>query len=130
MTKLVIRLKCDHIKNGIQCKGNALRGDSKCFVHSDNPKMVSKRTKGRSMGGYAKNSKRLANIPKIKSIDTFSDIKAILIDSLNELRNSATTSTVAKVRTIGYLCTIFTELVARGDLEQRIVAIEKQLAQQ
>jgi hypothetical protein len=98
-------MKCDYMKvNGIQCRSNSIAGDSKCFMHSDDPEIVSKRNNARAKGGFAKNAKRLAGIPQIKNIDSFADIKAILIESLNELRMCATTSTVAKTRTIGYLC--------------------------
>jgi len=125
------KMKCDYMKvSGLQCRSNAIVNDSRCFMHSNDPEIVAKRAGARAKGGYAKNSKRLANIPQIKNIDSFADIKAILIDSLNELRTCATTSAVAKTRTVGYLCSIFTELVSKGDLESRIIAIEKQLSQQ
>jgi hypothetical protein len=61
------------------------------------------------------------------AIDTIDDVKRVLVESLNELRQAGSESITAKSRAVGYLCSILIMAIERGDLELRVSKLENQL---
>jgi hypothetical protein len=108
-------LKCK--KRG--CKASALKDDDFCFFHSQRPDIIVKRGLAQSRGGR---NYRIDKEPV--AIDSLKDIQEILVEALNEVRSSGTGNTVAKNRTIAYICLILANVQDRIDLEKRVEAIE------
>ena len=109
-------MKC----NKPDCKANALKSDNFCFFHSQKPDIVAKRESSQSLGGR----KFKTNKDPI-SIESLTDIQAILLETLNEIRCSGTDNIVSKSRAITYVCSIIADIRERTDLEKRIEALEK-----
>jgi hypothetical protein len=101
------------------CKASALKDDKFCFFHSQKPDIIVKRRLARSRGGrnYKIHKEPVA-------INSLKDIQAILVEALNETRSSGTENTVAKYRTIAYICLILANVQDRIDLERRVEAME------
>ena len=101
------------------CKAGALKDDDFCFFHSQKPDIIVKRGLARSRGGrnYKINKEPVA-------INSLKGIQVILVEALNEIRCSGTENTVAKSRTIAYICLILANVQDRIDLEKRVEAIE------
>ena len=101
------------------CKTNALQNDDFCFFHSQKPYIVAKRKLAQSRGGRKTQIHR-----EPVSIESLTDIKAILLETLNEIRCSSTENIVSRARTIAYMCLILANIQDRVDLEKRVEAIE------
>ena len=101
------------------CKASALKDDDFCYFHSQKPDIIVKRVLARSRGGR---NYRIDKDPV--AIDSLKDIKAILVEALNEVSSSGTENIVAKYRTIAYICLILANIQDRIDLEKRVEAIE------
>ena len=102
------------------CKANALKSDNFCFFHSQKPDIVAKRESSQSLGG------RKFKINKDPvSIESLTDIQAILLETLNEVRCSGTDNMVSRARAITHICAALANIRERTDLEKRIEALEK-----
>ena len=101
------------------CKASAMKDDDFCFFHSQRPDIIVKRGLARSRGGR---NYKIHKEPV--SIESLKDIQVILLEALNEIRCSGTENTVAKSRTIAYICLILANVQDRIDLEKRVEAIE------
>jgi len=102
------------------CKANALKSDDFCFFHSQKPDIVAKRELAQSLGG-----RKFKTNKEPISIESLTDIQAILLETLNEIRCSGTDNIVSRSRAITYICSILADIRERTDLEKRIEALEK-----
>jgi len=105
------------------CKSYSLKNDDFCFFHSQNPDIIAKRKLSQSRGG----SKPKINKEPI-SIKSLTDIQKILLEALNEIRYDDTDNIVSKSRATAYICLILTNLKERIELENRVEALEKYIA--
>ena len=102
------------------CKANALKDDDFCFFHSQKPTIKTKRELAQSRGGSkAKRHKEPV------SIESFTDIRAILHETLNEIRCSGSDNIVSRSRAIAYICMILADMQEHIDLEKRVEALEE-----
>jgi hypothetical protein len=105
------------------CGAYAIKNDDFCFFHSINPDVIARRVLSQSKGGRK---------PKIDkepiSIESLTDIQKILLETLNEIRFDDTDNIVSKSRATAYICLILANLKERIELEKRVEALEKQIA--
>lgn len=102
------------------CGANALKIDSLCFQHSELKEIVESRDRARKRGG-SRGKLRQSDV----TIGTVQDVKAIIAETLNDLRSCSTDNIVAKSRAIGYLCGVALTAIEKGDLEERIAKLEE-----
>lgn len=114
--------KCQHEN----CRNASMKNDNFCYFHSPAEATRKKRASASRKGGINRHVRIV--VEKIENVNSYEDIKQILLESLNLLRTSKTTSTVSKARTVTYICTLLAELVSRHDIEDRLSKIEAQLA--
>ena len=110
-------MKCRHPSG---CKANALRGDDFCYFHSMRPDIVEKRKQARQRGGSR------GKFHKSDSIESIADVRKIIAEIVNELRNSKG-NTVSRARAIGYLLSIWVVAYEKGDIEERLSRLEERV---
>ena len=95
------------------CKAYALRDDTYCFFHSD---QTAERRKLASRSGGSKLKK-----PVIRhDIETISDVRGVLVDTLQELQGADIPDLLSKIRVIIYLCTALAKVIELERLEKRV----------
>lgn len=118
-------MQCKHINNvGQQCKAPALKADEFCYFHTQKADIVRKRDKARKNGGLNRHRGEI-KLDNTIQIDNMADIKALLSLTLNELRANKINANNA--RCIGYLASILSIIIEKGDFEERLKAIEERL---
>lgn len=105
------------------CKAAAIREQKYCFSHSMDPDIVQKRKHVRSKGGSR------GKLRVVDTIDTISDVKRIIAETLNELRSSPSSNLIGKARAVGYLCGVALTAIEKADLEERIAKLEQAQAE-
>lgn len=103
------------------CKAWAIRGDTLCISHSIDPDVIRKRTIAHKKGGYAKKI-----ITEPISIDTITDVKGLLNEVINLLRNTRG-QTISRCRTLLMASQVMIACISEYELESRITEIEKRL---
>lgn len=114
-----MKLQCK--KQG--CKAYAMKDDPDglCFWHS--PATAEKRQQaGRRGGGRGKVERESLGI------ETVADVKAILVETITELRGAATENTIGKARAVGYIASILLVALEKSDLERRVARLEELLS--
>jgi len=104
------------------CGAYAIKNDDFCFFHSINPDIIAKRRFSQSKGGG-----QFKTDKEPISVGSLTDIQKILLESLNEIRDSKTHNIVSKSRATAYICLILANLKERIELEERVEALEKQI---
>ena len=104
------------------CKANAMKNDPDgyCFQHSQQDNVRIARDKARHEGG----SRTKAQKPEI-DIQSAADIRLILVEAINELRNSGTSDVIAKVRTLAHLCQVLVEVIDKTKSDERSAEIRE-----
>jgi len=93
-----------------------------CFWH--NPETAEARRQAGRRGGR-RGKVELQEV----AIETIDDVKKVLVESLNELRQAGSESIIGKTRAVGYLCSILIEAIERSELEARVTALEQQISE-
>ena len=111
--------KCKFIKSDkIQCKANAIQGDSFCFWHSE--KVKEQRQEAVTTGGNSP-KRSYGNDEEIK-INNTKDVLTLIEQTINDLRKNRTSTRVANA--IGYLSGIALKTIEQGDIEKRLEEVE------
>jgi hypothetical protein len=106
------------VKEG--CRANALKNDEYCFWHS--PKTAEKRKQAGRRGGSR------GKLNRDDNIESIADIQRILAETIAELRTDSS-HVVSRGRAVGYLCSIMLTALEKGDLEERISALEAKIGE-
>jgi hypothetical protein len=121
------RPQCNHTKgNSERCRAKARPGGSLCWCHD--PALADQRARARSAGGRA--ATRRVVLPADAGdvpLRTVNDVVTLLARSINEVRRGALDMKVGN--TVGYLASVLLRALTDGDLEARLCALEKQLAE-
>jgi len=105
------------------CKARVMKGSEYCFWH--NPETAEARRQAGRRGGR-RGKVELQEV----AIETIDDIKKVLVESLNELRQAGSESIIGKTRAVGYLCSILITAIEKQDLEERVRVLEEKLLEQ
>jgi len=112
---------CKATKNNQEpCQAPAVTESDFCYFHS--PEMASKRAESRKRGGLNRRAgKKSEHGPySIRGVD---EIMRALEDALNDVNSLESSHT--RARTIGYLCQIALKALEVGEIENRVLALEK-----
>lgn len=107
-------MKCKHPG----CGNYAMKGDDRCYFHSEKPEIIRKRQGDRKRGG--RRTKTVRN----GDIRTLEDIRVILAEAINELRSCGSENVVSKARAIAYCCGELRDCLREADLEKRLEKLE------
>lgn len=114
-------MQCIYIKsNGEQCKSFSMLESEYCWRHS--PDVNSFEKKLASSRGGTNKSPAYNDLPEM-NIETSKDIPAVIVDTIQRLRNR--TIDVRRGAVIGYLSNILLRSYEATDLESRIHALEE-----
>lgn len=111
--------------NGMQCQANAMHKSQYCFRHSNETQPEA--LQASSNGGKAK--RQHTYLGKPMKLKTPEDIKKLMARSINKLW-SGEMPAGNPAGALGYLAKIFLEAYEKSELELRMEAIEKRLAQE
>lgn len=123
MTTIGNTRRCAHVKSdGERCLAYALKDSEFCYMHD--PATAADRAESRRRGG--RNSKRQIRYapsePGSIAIQTPGDVLQVLEDELNILLELE--PSIARARTVGYLCAHALKALEVAELEQRLEALE------
>lgn len=116
---------CSKIKSdGSPCRGYRINGSKFCFAHA--PEKARERAKARKLGGLNRRIKRDTDQkpPEVKSaVDLLVLVNAAISDAWKIEKD-----TERRARVLGYLVTVASRALQVGEMENRLEAIEDQLA--
>ena len=122
---MVMSGTCSFIKeDGQPCRAAPVRGSDFCFWHS--PEHTREATEARRLGGLRRRREKItSNVYQFEGLGSVVQIRRLLeiavLDTLG-LENS-----VARARTIAYLCQVSVKLLETGELEDRVEMLEQTL---
>lgn len=112
-------------KNGKACLGYAITGSQFCFTHD--PTRAAERARAHKKGGTNRPRANEIPFPENLNVKTGEGLLVLMEQVMRDtwgLENS-----VARSRTLGYLAQIQKGVLAVGELEQRVAALEAILKQ-
>jgi hypothetical protein len=114
--------QCRHVKNdGSRCGANAQAESELCFFHD--PGMADQRAAARRAGGTERSRKVLfAPNTTVKELRTIADVVDLVGETINQVRRGQLDMKIAN--TVGYLSGILLTALDKGQLEQRLAALE------
>lgn len=113
--------------SGQACKGFCLPGSDYCIAHDPNSGAL--RAKARRAGGKARHGRKIGTTgitEALIELHTVGDVLSVLQRVINDAFSME--KSLARSRTIGSLCTVAIKAIEVGEHEQRLAAIEAQLA--
>lgn len=117
-------MKCE------KCNCNALKGDTRCFWHSEDLEVIQKRQEARRRGGKTKAQRKRKVARTVPSsndaIKTAADVRRVLSQALDELRAIKAKDRIAVIRATGYISNVLLKAIEVSDLEARITALEQE----
>ena len=122
---MVVSLTCSFVKDdGQPCRAAPLRDSDYCFWHS--PEHTREAAEARRLGGLRRRREKItSNVYQFEGLDSVVQIRRLLdiavLDTLS-LDNS-----VARSRTLAYLCQVGFKALEVGELEERLAVLEQTL---
>ena len=115
--------QCKYRKqDGNRCRAHAMRKVKFCISH--NPKAVELKKAATAKGGRNRRTfNRAAKPPKKAAVRSIEDVKALLFQTLEDLRNGTLDTDLA--RAVGYLAGVTAKVVETVQLEERVDNIEE-----
>lgn len=115
-------MKCIYIKpDKLPCQANAMKDSKFCFRH--NPDTEEQRFLASQKGGKQATDD-VAVLPEM-TIETSTDVKKLLIDTVNRVRTGELD--IRRANTIGYLAGHLTKAIEVSDLEEKVRRLERAL---
>ena len=109
-------------QDGKRCRAHAMRTAKFCISH--NPKAVELKKAATAKGGRnRKTFNRAAKPSKNTAVRCIEDVKALLFQTLEDLRNGTLDTDLA--RAVGYLAGVTAKVVETVQLEERVDNIEE-----
>ena len=118
--------KCTAVRDdGSRCRAQALKNGEHCFMHD--PGSGAARAQARRRGGERRRVGHAGDISQIPSqVRSMTDVMGILDYALTEalsLENS-----IQRGRLLVAVCAAFGEAIKTGELESRVIAIERSIS--
>jgi len=123
--------QCEQIKaDGNRCQGRAVTDTRFCFFHD--PGRAKERHEARRKGGLnrlkpGKVAALHASAPDAK-VETADDVCRLLSDTINQVRKGVLDVRIAN--SVGYLAGVILKARSLGELEDRIVEIERHITKE
>jgi hypothetical protein len=119
-----------HTKSGQPCQAPALRGSPYCYTHD--PTKAAERCQAHSRGGKARHGRNIgpmaldAGAPRpVVTVNSIEGIQALIAKAASDALRME--PSLARARTLGYLCGVAISVMETCELEQRIAALESTL---
>jgi hypothetical protein len=116
--------QCEKVKaDGKRCQANAQAGSRWCFFHD--PAKAQARTEARRAGGSATRAASLpADTPDVL-LGSVADVSGLLAQTINQVRRGDVDARIANC--VGYLAGQMLTALEKGEIEQRIAALEERV---